>query len=94
MKTHFNKNFIMTEEEENKIQPGKTCQICEELIKKDDDKIGDHCHITGKFRGADHWSRNINVQLTKIVPAIFHNLKITMNKKRFKKKKTKIDAHR
>ena len=25
MKTHFNKNFIMTEEEENKIQPGKTC---------------------------------------------------------------------
>ena len=38
-------------------------------------KVRDHCHITGKFRGADHWSSNINLQLTKKIPAIFHILK-------------------
>ena len=31
--------------------------------------------MTGKYRGAAHWSCNINVKLTKIVPLIFHDLK-------------------
>ena len=35
----------------------------------------DHCHVTGKFRGAAHWDCNINFQLTKKVHAIFYNLK-------------------
>ena len=41
----------------------------------DDEKVRDHCHVTGKFRRAAHWSYNINLQLTKNVPKIFHNLK-------------------
>ena len=40
-----------------------------------DEKLRDHCHVTGKFRGAAHWSRNINLQLTRKVPVICHNLK-------------------
>ena len=31
--------------------------------------------MTAKFRGAAHWSWNINLQLTKKVPIIFHNLR-------------------
>ena len=31
-----------------------SCWICEKLINNDDEKVRDHCHITGKFRGAAH----------------------------------------
>ena len=72
MKKHFNKNLIMIEEEEY-FQSSNTCWICEKSIEGDDEKVREHCHITGKFRGAAHWSYNINLQLTKKVPVIFHN---------------------
>ena len=45
------------------------------LINHDDEKIRDHCHIASKFRGAAHQSCNLNFQLTKKIPVIFHNLK-------------------
>ena len=73
MKKHFNKNLIMTEEEEEQFQPSNSCWICEKLI--DNEKVIDHCQITRKCRGVAHWSCNINLQLTKKVPAIFHNLR-------------------
>ena len=41
----------------------------------DEEKVRDHCHVTGKFRGAPQWDCNINFQLTQNVPVIFHNLK-------------------
>ena len=75
VKKHFNKNVILSEEEEEQFQSSKTCWICEKLIENDDEKVRDHCHITGKFRGAAHWNCNINFQLTKKVPVIFHNLR-------------------
>ena len=65
----------MTEEEEGQFQSSNACWICEKRIDNDDEKVRDHCHITGKFRGAAHWSCNINLQLTKKVPVIFHNLR-------------------
>ena len=40
-----------------------------------DDKVREHCHITKKYRGAAHWSCNINLKLSKKIPVIFHNLR-------------------
>ena len=75
MNKHFNKNLIMTEEEEKQFQSSNTCWICKKLTENDDEKVRDHCHITGEFRGAAHWSCNTNRELTKKVPVIFHNLR-------------------
>ena len=76
MKKHFNKNLIRTEEEEEEqFQSSSNCWSCEKLIENDGEKFRDHCHTTGKFRGAAHWSCNINLQLSKNVPVIFHNLR-------------------
>ena len=72
MKKHFIKNLIMTEEDEQ-FQSSNTCQICEKLIE--DEKIRDHCHVIGNFRGSVHWSCNITLQLNKKVSVIFHNLR-------------------
>ena len=46
------------------------------LIDNDEEKVRDHCHVTGKFGRAAHWSCNINFQLTKKVSVIFHNLTV------------------
>ena len=75
MNKHFNKNLIMSEKEEHLFQQSNSCWICKKLIDNDEEKVRDHCHVTGKFRGAAHWNCNINFQLTKKVPVIFHNLR-------------------
>ena len=49
----------MTKKEEEQFKLSNTCWICEKLI--DHKKVRDHCHITGKFRGAPHWTCNINL---------------------------------
>ena len=71
MKNHFNKNLIMTEKEEENFN--QVCWMCEKLIE--DKKVRGHCQITGKYKGAAHWSCNVNLKLTKKVSIIFHNLK-------------------
>ena len=46
MKKHFNKNLIMSVEEEEQFEKSEICWICDKII--DDNKVRDHCHITGK----------------------------------------------
>ena len=36
------------------------------------DKVSDHCHVTGKFRGAAQNKCNINLRLPRKLPTIFH----------------------
>ena len=65
----------MSEKEEHLFRQSTSCWICKKLIDNYKEKVRNHCHITGKFRGAVHWNCNINFQLTKKVPAIFRNLR-------------------
>ena len=76
MNKHFNKNLIMSKEE-HLFQQSNSCWIwiCKKLIDNDEEKVRGNCHATGRFRSAAHRSCNINLQLTKRVSVIFHNLR-------------------
>ena len=72
---HFNKNLIMSAEEEERFQLTISCWICEKLFDAGDNKVRDHCHITGKYGDAAHLSCYVNLKLSKKIPVIFHNLR-------------------
>ena len=75
MKKYFNKNLVMSFDEEEIFQLSNKCWICDKLFDAGDEKVRDHCHITGKCRGATHFSCNANFKLSKKLPVIFHNLR-------------------
>ena len=64
---YFNKNLIMTEEEENLFQKSNNCWICKNFINNNnnEEKVRGHCHITDKFKCDAHRNCNLNFQLTK-----------------------------
>ena len=73
IKKHFNKNLVMTAEENEEFERSNSCWICEKLIEFND-KVRDHCHITDFYRGCAHWKCNVNLKITKKLAVIFHNM--------------------
>ena len=71
-KFKFKKNMRITRKEEGDFQKALVCHICENQLR--DDKVRDHCHLTGRYRGAAHSQCNLNYKLPKFYPVIFHNL--------------------
>ena len=79
--------MIFTAEDKIAYENAKHCHICEGELHKlplmsykihenglSEKKVRDHCHITGKFRGAAHSACNINYRLPKFYPVVLHNL--------------------
>ena len=67
------KEMIITEEEKEQFDKASDCWICGEELKNDK-KVRDHCHYTGRYRGAAHNKCNLNYSKPKDVPVFFHNL--------------------
>ena len=76
MKIYFKKikkDIMKPEEVEEDLKNNIICRFCEKNIESD--KARDHCHLTGKYRGAAFNTCIINVtqQQSIIIPFIFHN---------------------
>ena len=50
------------------------CWVCNEKFVRSDVKVKDHCHFTGRYRGATHNSCNLNYSKLDFTPVVFHNL--------------------
>ena len=75
IKKHFNKNLVMSVEDERSFKSSNKFWIYNKLFAIGDNKVRDHDHVRGKYRDSDRWNCNINLKLTKKVLVIFHNLK-------------------
>ena len=62
----------LTKQEQESFNKVETCHICKKELLTD--KVRDHCHFTGKYRGAAHNSCNLQCRKPTILPVIFHNL--------------------
>ena len=51
--------------EEERFEQSNIRWICNKLFDVSDEKVIDHCHVNGKYRGAAHWSCNINLKITR-----------------------------
>ena len=67
------KSIEITLKQYKEYNKSDICHICKKKLLPED-KVCDHCHFTGQYRGPAH--RNCNLQCRKpmIIPVIFHNL--------------------
>ena len=61
----------LTKEEEDNYNKANICHISKKEFNND--KVRDHCHFTGKYRGAAHNTCNLRYKIPKNIPVIFHN---------------------
>ena len=71
----------LTDNEKALYANEKQCYICEKEFCNDKNsadyekycKVRDHCHFTGKYRGAAHTTCNLKYKVRKDIPVVFHN---------------------
>ena len=75
----------LTKKEEENYNNQKVCYICKKEFNNNDTaessslerkktyKVRDHCHYTGKYRGAAHNICNLRYKVPKEIPIVFHN---------------------
>jgi len=69
-----NVKMIITDEQEIEFQQAVDCHICKKALEND--RVRDHCHITGLYRGPAHNKCNIFYDYKNtLIPVFFHNLK-------------------
>ena len=68
----------LTDKENKSCKKQNVCYICKKGFSADDDnkkyhKVRDHCHYTGKYRGAAHSVCNLRYKTPKTIPIVFDN---------------------
>ena len=67
------KDIIMTEENQEDYRIINICRFSEKNIESD--KVRDHCHLSGYYRGPTHskWNINVTQDQSNFIPFIFRN---------------------
>ena len=72
----------LTDKENKSYEKQKVCYTCKKDISTDENdknefklyhKVRDHCHYSGKFRGAAHSICNLGYKTPKEIPVVLHN---------------------
>ena len=71
-KFKFPKSMLMTMHDKLVDDNFTLCHICNEELGKD--RVRDHCHLSGKFRGAAYEICNLKYKIPKFFPVVFDNL--------------------
>ena len=66
------KKMIFTEEDRKQFNKASDCWICGEELGND--RVRDHCHYTGRYRGPAHNKCNLKYRKPKSISVFFHNL--------------------
>ena len=68
-----NKPMDITPEEEEQFKQALNCWICGNKLNLQD-RVRDHCHFTGRYRGAAHNRCNLQYSKPNNISVFFHNL--------------------
>ena len=69
-----NVSMNLTDEQKQAYYNAKSCYICDKpFIEPKNNKVRDHNHLTGEFRGAAHYKCNFKIRYPKFIPVIMHN---------------------
>ena len=68
-----NEPMKITEEEQEQFNKASNCWICGKLLNIED-RVRDHCHFTGRYRGAAHNICNLKYSKPNNISVFFHNL--------------------
>ena len=68
-----NRKMIISKEEEEQFKQASNCWICGKLLNIQD-RVRDHCHFTGRYRGAAHNICNLKYSKPNNISVFFHNL--------------------
>ena len=76
---HKKKEMIpLTKEKEYKHEKLKFYFVCRKPLSANNNdvkycEVKDHCHYTGKYRGAAHGICNLRYNIPREIPVVFHN---------------------
>ena len=65
-------DIIFGKKEAEQYNKETKCWICKGELNND--KVRDHCHFTGRYRGAEHNSCNLKYRKPNFTPVVLHNL--------------------
>ena len=71
VKFKFPKRIIFKDVDEKDFKHAEKCYACKKEFKNEKEKVADHCHYAGKYRGAACISCNSKMKKTNFIPTIF-----------------------